>query len=191
VGGSIEIRRVRACEAAQLRELRLETMADAPYAFSSSYERERGRPDEFWKRLATQTDEGASEATFIAVDENRWVGLAGVFLGDANSARGYVWGMWVAEDRRRTGVGRRLITAIRDWGADRGLAERRLSVSDSERSDPARRLYESLGFVRTGEVERMAFDPSLRADVMTLPPPCGDSVLSPKDDARRLARPSK
>lgn len=168
VGSSIEISPVRAGDAERLRELRLGTMVDAPYAFSSSYEREWDRPDEFWQRLGSQSDEGVSGVTFVAVDEDRWIGLAGVFLDDADGSCGYVWGMWVAEHARRAGVGRRLIAAIQAWGTERGLTELRLSVSDSELSDPVRRLYESVGFLPTGEVEPMASHPSLRAHVMTL-----------------------
>lgn len=168
MSGSIEIRRISARDAEHLRELRLLTMADAPYAFSSSYDRERDRPDGFWQRLGNQSDEGVSGVTLVAVDEDRWIGLAGVFLDDADNSCGYVWGMWVAEDRRRAGIGRMLIAAIREWGVTRQLTRLRLSVSDSERSDPARRLYESVGFVPTGEVEPMASNPALRAHVMTL-----------------------
>ncbi len=143
-------------------------MTDAPYAFSSWRQRELERPDEFWQRLARQSDEGISGITFIAVHDERWIGLAGVFVEEADESCGYVWGMWVAPGARRAGVGWRLIEAIRDWAVARGLDRLRLSVSSSPRSDPARRLYEKFGFEATGEDEPMASDPSLRAHEMTL-----------------------
>lgn len=165
---AIEIKRADAADAERLRELRLTTMRDAPYAFSSWYERERRRPDEFWQRLASESEHGSSGATFVAVDEGDWIGLAGVFADDVDRSCVCVWGMWVAPHVRRSGVGRRLICAIRGWAVEHGMETLRLSVSDSELSEPARLFYESLGFVATGEVEAMASDPSLRACVMTL-----------------------
>lgn len=58
--------------------------------------------------------------------------------------------------------------SIKTWAATRGVQRLRLSVSNSERSGPARRFYEAVGFSPTGEKEEMASDPTLRADVMTL-----------------------
>jgi hypothetical protein len=48
----VEIRRLRAGEAARLRELRLRALQDSPDAFASSYEREAELPTAHWKRLA-------------------------------------------------------------------------------------------------------------------------------------------
>jgi GNAT superfamily N-acetyltransferase len=76
--------------------------------------------------------------------------------------------MWVAPSERRAGVGRQLMDSIRSWATTWGLERLQLSVSTSERSGPARRFYEALGFRATGEQEAMESDPSLLADVMTL-----------------------
>jgi GrpB-like predicted nucleotidyltransferase (UPF0157 family)/GNAT superfamily N-acetyltransferase len=165
---AVEIRPVHAHEAEQLRALRLATMADAPYAFASSYKRELERPAEFWERLARQTDEGVSGATFVAVDGDRWIGLAGVFVDAADPGCGYVWGTWVAPDTRGSGVGRGLVQAVRNWAIHKRLERLRLSVSDSPQSEPARRLYEAIGFKATGEYEPMTSDSTLRAHEMTL-----------------------
>jgi GNAT superfamily N-acetyltransferase len=164
----IEVRAVRADEAEQLPEVRLRAMEDAPYAFSSWYERELERPVEFWQRLARRSDEGTSGVTFVAVGEDGWNAVAGVFVEEDDDTCGYVWGMWVAPSARRAAIGRRLMASIHGWARSRGLDLLRLSVSSSEQSEPARRLYEAFGFTATGEHEPMASDPSLRADEMTL-----------------------
>lgn len=143
-------------------------MADAPYAFSSSYQREHGRPDEFWDHLATQSEEATEGITVVGIDRDEWIALAGVFMQEDDRSSGYVWGMWVAPDARRRGIGRQMIEAIHDWAVGVRLASLRLSVSNAPESIPARRLYEDCGFQATGEVEEMASDPALRAYVMTL-----------------------
>lgn len=164
----VEVRPVRADEAQELRAVRLCSMADAPYAFSSWYERELKRPSEFWDRLASQSEEGVSGITFVAVDEDRWIGLAGVFVEEDDKRCGYVWGMWVDPAARRAGIGRRLMASIHAWARSRGLDRLRLSVSSSGQSEPTLRLYEAFGFKATGEHEPMASDPALRAHEMTL-----------------------
>jgi GNAT superfamily N-acetyltransferase len=164
----VEIRPVRAHEADQLRALRLVTMTDAPYAFASSYKHELERPAEFWEHLTRETEEGGSGATFVAVDGDRWIGLAGVFVDTADPGCGYIWGTWVAPDMRSSGVGRGLVQAIRNWAIQKRLERLRLSVSDSPHSEPARHLYEAIGFEATGEYEPMASDPALSAHEMLL-----------------------
>jgi hypothetical protein len=77
-GSAVEVRPVRAGEAEQLRALRLATMADAPYAFASSYTRELERSVDFWEHLTRQSEEALSGTTFVAVEGARWIGLAGV-----------------------------------------------------------------------------------------------------------------
>lgn len=52
--------------------------------------------------------------------------------------------LWVRSDARRHGVGRRLLRGLQEGAIARGLNALSLSVEDG---NPARRLYESEGFV--------------------------------------------
>jgi GNAT superfamily N-acetyltransferase len=164
----VEVRSVQRNEASEIRALRLRAMADAPFAFSSSLAREVGRPPEFWDELARKSEESTSWATFVAVEDDVWVGMAGVFIAPDDPECGQVWGTWVDPGVRRGGIGRQLMAAIRAWATTHGLERLQLSVSTSDRSGPARDLYETLGFRRTGDQEPMESDPALRADVMAL-----------------------
>jgi GNAT superfamily N-acetyltransferase len=152
----------------EIRALRMRALADAPFAFSSSLAREVDRPEHFWHQLACESERALSKATFVAVDDEEWIGMAGVFTSPDDPGCGEVWGMWVAPSERRAGVGCQLMDSIRSWATTCGLERLQLSVSTSERSGPARRFYEALGFRATGEQEAMESDPSLLADVMTL-----------------------
>jgi GNAT superfamily N-acetyltransferase len=164
----MEVRPLRAGEVEEIRALRLRAVADAPFAFSSSHERELRRPDDFWQHLARQSDEALTGVTYVAVHGDQWVGMAGVFITDNEPNTGQIWGTWVDPASRRAGIGHQLMESIRAWAVTRGLRHLRLSVTDSERSAPARRLYAALGFQSTGDQEPLDSDPSLRADVMTL-----------------------
>jgi GNAT superfamily N-acetyltransferase len=55
----------------------------------------------------------------------------------------HVHALYVAPDHRRRGIGRDLLEAVLAWGRARGCAEAQLSVLTE---NPARKLYESLGF---------------------------------------------
>jgi GNAT superfamily N-acetyltransferase len=164
---AVVVRSVRRSEAVAIRALRLRALADAPYAFSSFRARELARPDEFWQELARESEHGRSRATFVAVEGDEWIGMAGILTSSTDPGCGDVWGMWVAPSARNAGVGRLLMDSIRSWATTHGLERLRLSVSTSEQSAAARRFYETLGFTATGEQEEMKSDPALRADVMT------------------------
>jgi len=58
-----------------------------------------------------------------------------------------IGGLLVDEPFRRSGVGRRLVTAIEDWAKGQGAAE--LSVRCRVEREEAHRFYETLGFRTT------------------------------------------
>ena len=52
--------------------------------------------------------------------------------------------MWVAPEVRRLGVGRELVQAVTDWGAEWGA--RRVVLWVTSVNDGAQRFYERIGF---------------------------------------------
>lgn len=128
--------------------LRREMLADSPWAFFSSPEDDRGvRPEIMRESLA--------QRGFVVIgawdDRGHLIGVAGL-LRESKAKRAHVagiWGVYVTPSCRGRGVARDLLTAAiaaaRAWP---GVAALTLSVS--ERSPAARRVYESLGFVAWG-----------------------------------------
>ena len=57
--------------------------------------------------------------------------------------------MWVAPDKRRRGTAARMLQAAYEWA--RAAGTQTLTLWVTEGNDPAKRLYESLGFQPTGE----------------------------------------
>ena len=144
----IRRRRLMAEDAALYRELRLEALTNDPDAFSSTIDIERDRPlDRFAARLA-------ESFVLAAFDGERPVGIAGFYVqpGPKHAHKGMLWGMYVRPETRGAGIGRMLVEAI--VAHARGQVEilQLFVVADNL---PARRLYQSLGFVEYG-IERNA-----------------------------------
>jgi ribosomal protein S18 acetylase RimI-like enzyme len=145
----IEIRRVNASELDALHALRLEALAESPGSFGSTYAIEvqldpvRRRP---W------VTDGVA---VVAEDAKGWHGLA---TGTVADGVVNVFAMWVRPDRRHEGIGRRLLLEVIEWGKENGASRARLGVVDD--NEAAAELYDSVGFMPTGERERLHSDPS-------------------------------
>ena len=82
----------------------------------------------------------------LAEQKNKPVGLAVFFLTFSTwrGSRGvYLQDIYVAEEARGTGLGKRLLAAVIGWATDRGADHLRLSV-DRDNAD-ARAFYENIG----------------------------------------------
>ena len=144
----IRLRRLTVDDAALYRELRLEALTNNPDAFSSTIDIERDRPlDRFAARLAENFVLGA-------FDGERPVGIAGFYVqpGPKHAHKGMLWGMYVRPETRGAGIGRVLLEAIIAHARDQVEILQLFVVADNL---PARRLYQSIGFVEYG-VERNA-----------------------------------
>ena len=146
------VRRLTAGEGERIRDLRLRALQDAPYAFSSSFERERDRTAEDWEELA------AGEVVFVAIENDEWLGMVGAYIPDTSPEAVGIWGTWVDPQARGRGLGRLLMDAAIEWAEERGATRVDLSVTD--RATEARLLYERLGFRPTGEREPLPSDPT-------------------------------
>lgn len=163
----MEIRRLRSGDGGRLREVRLRALADAPYAFSSSFEREAVLGQEFWEDRVAESELGEDGVVFMAIDDARGLGMAGGFFVDEEREVAMLWGMWVDPSARRGGLGQRLLEAVAGWAQDSGADRLRLSVTDCQASTPAATLYRKLGFLQTGEREPLEWNPSLITRVLS------------------------
>lgn len=164
---SVEIRRLGRGDGDQLREVRLRALADAPFAFSSSLDRESGLDWDFWEERVAESELGKDGAVFVAIGDEQTLGMAGGFFVNSDHKDAMVWGMWVDAGARRRGLARQLLEAVARWARDCGASNLRLAVTDCEASIPAAALYREVGFVETGEWEPLAWNPSLTARVMS------------------------
>jgi len=84
-----------------------------------------------------------------AFRDGELVGTAGFSIqqGQKNAHKGRLWGMYVQPSSRNLGVGRLLVSAMLDVAREK-VELVQLSVVRENR--PARRLYESAGFLEFG-----------------------------------------
>jgi GNAT superfamily N-acetyltransferase len=139
---------------------------DAPFAFSSSWERESRLGPEWWEERVAESERGDA-AVFVAVEEGRSLGMAGGFFVDAQRDVAVLWGTWVDSLARRRGVAEALVEAVAGWARERGAERVRLRVTDCEDAEPAAALYRKLQFADTGEREPLESNPALMTRVLT------------------------
>jgi RimJ/RimL family protein N-acetyltransferase len=142
---TIAIRQIDPDEWELFREVRLAALRDAPYAFGSTYERERTVDEEHWRERL------ANRAQFAAVLDGEIVGTAAGIDSDQTTAA--LISMWVAPPARGKGVGQRLVDAVLDWARQAGYGSVCLWVTDGNLA--AERLYLRCGFTRTGAVQQV------------------------------------
>ncbi len=143
MGADIKIRRLGPDEADAFRAIRLEALKANPEAFGSTFE--------FEDKLDVAWFAGRLENSHVmgAFRDGELIGTAGFAIqqGEKNAHKGRLWGMYVRPSARNSGVGRMLASAVLDVA--RGHVELiQLAVVTDNR--PARRLYESLGFLQFG-----------------------------------------
>jgi ribosomal protein S18 acetylase RimI-like enzyme len=139
----IQIRRLAQADAALYRDIRLEALRCHPEAFGSTFEAENARPLTFF------SDRLGSSASFGVFHDSELVGIAGLLIqeGRKEDHKGLLVGMYVRPNARKAGVGRRLVETIIEYARERVELIQLAVVSENE---PARRLYERLGFVEYG-----------------------------------------
>jgi len=126
--------------------IRREALEREPLAFASSPEDDRGLSLSFVRQALARP----SQATFGAFSP-ALVGVVGIYQDPHRKAshKAHVWGLYVQPAHRRTGVGRSLMVAALRFAAHLpGVTRVHLGVANA--AQPARRLYESLGFVVWG-----------------------------------------
>lgn len=143
----MEIRRATVDEWQLSREVRLRALGEAPDAFCSTLDRERGFDDDEWMSRLERAE------TVFAWEGGEVVGTAtGKPDPHENGGREIV-AMWVAPEHRRRGVATALIGSLVEGARAAGAASVALWVASD--NDRALSAYEASGFVPTGEREGM------------------------------------
>ncbi len=154
------VRRLVPGEWQLLRQVRLLALGDAPFAFASTVEEERERPDAWWAESVARL------AWFVAEDGERLVGLAAGLPPDDDGAWPELISMWVDEAHRGGAVAERLLQMVVDWAEGEGATGLVLGVAeDNER---ALRFYERAGFRPTGGHEPLRSRPAVCTSEMCL-----------------------
>jgi ribosomal protein S18 acetylase RimI-like enzyme len=144
------IHRLEPGHAAAYRALMLDAYHRHPDAFTSSVAEREVLPLAWWQaRLSI--DPMASEVVLGAFSGSALTGAAGLSFETRDKARhkATLFGMYVPETQRRTGVGRQLVEAALAQARQRpGIRQVLLTVTQG--NNAAQGLYERCGFVSFG-----------------------------------------
>jgi RimJ/RimL family protein N-acetyltransferase len=136
---ALSTRRLTPDDWREWREIRLEALKKNPEAFTSSYEEEAGKPDDFFKlRLEDSYVVGAFDKTML-------VGVMGfsTFPQLKKKHRGFFWGVYVQDAYRKHGAGQSLITQALAYAQGKAaLIECGVLIANAA----AKKLYERNGF---------------------------------------------
>ncbi|MET8281218.1 GNAT family N-acetyltransferase [Micromonospora sp. NPDC005174] len=142
------IHRVRPQDAARMRALRLEMLADAPLAFLETLADAAARPhNEFAARVA-YTSTGPHNAQFVADPGGRLVGHAGGTVAPNEPGLTVIYAVYVTPTWRGRGLLGELIDGVAAWSRACDRPELLLEVVVG--NDRAYRAYQRLGFEDTG-----------------------------------------
>jgi len=145
----ITVRSLAADEGLLLKRLRLSALQESPESFSPTFEAANGHDDEYWKQSAIRTEASAQFDIFIAELDGEPLGLVS---GNADETQtGHIGMMWVEPSVRGSGVGRQLLVQVMNHLKARDCLTIELTVTETNQG--AISLYESVGFVFTGNDE--------------------------------------
>jgi ribosomal protein S18 acetylase RimI-like enzyme len=166
VTDEVRIRLATRGEWERFRDLRLRSLGDAPDAFASTLDFERGYGQAAWIGWI-EGWEGARNALFVAERGVEWIGMAvGSRSGDEPDA--HLYGVWVDPAWRARGIGARLVDRVLGWARSWGARSVILAVTETNASAVA--FYERLGFVETGDRHRLREGSDLAVRVMSRAP---------------------
>ena len=170
----VDIRPLRAADAAEFQAIRLRGLLENPEAFGSTHAEEADRPVErVAERLGADPTSGFVLGAALEAG-GPLVGVAGCYRESSRKRRhvGIVWGMFVAPEARGRGVGGalvdRVIAVAGEWP---GVEQLTLTVVPENAA--ARALYVSRGFRVFGLEPRALRDESRHYDVELMWRPLG------------------
>jgi GNAT superfamily N-acetyltransferase len=163
---------------AALRDLRIRSVADAPYAFLETLDEVLAVDEEGWRARVRRGAHSEARQVVAVDDDGRWIGSAVVFISDGipeyvlgrreDGRRANLVGVFVDPDRRGAGVLDALLEDLSAWAREeKGIAALYLHVS--EHNPRARRAYDKRGFLPTGMVDATAEQPGVAEIEMVLP----------------------
>lgn len=136
---TLVVRQLRPDDPEPFRAIRLEALRLHPEAFGASFEEEAAHPLSFFEQRLT------TNVIFGGYLDETLMGIAG-FMPETSRKRAHkahLWGMYVRQAARRTGLARLLVDAVLDHAQHRAELIQLSVVSDNV---GAQRLYSAAGF---------------------------------------------
>jgi predicted GNAT family acetyltransferase len=142
------VHRVTIADAARMRALRLEMLADSPLAFLETLAQAASRSHADYRRRISQAAAGNQLAQFVADPGGRLIGHAGGTVLPEEPRTTVVFAVYITPASRGSGVLAELVDTVAEWSVAAGRPELMLEVVVGNHR--AVRAYERLGFEDTG-----------------------------------------
>lgn len=155
--GNIAIRPAVPGDAALLRELRIEALADRPEAFAADHAAAVAENVEGWVERIEVNAAQEQGIICIASTGERLVGMTGLGRGHWPKTQhsGIIWGVYVNPEWRSMGVAEALLNECITWAKAQGLTIVKLGVVTT--NTPAIRCYARCGFSVYGIEPRVIY----------------------------------
>src|SRR3954468_20755671 len=114
------VHRVTPADAARVRALRLEMLADSPLAFLETLAQAAARPHEDYRRRIIQASAGRALAQFVADPGGRLIGHAGGTVMPEHPGVTVVFAVYITPAHRGSGVLGELVEAVARWSRSVG-----------------------------------------------------------------------
>jgi ribosomal protein S18 acetylase RimI-like enzyme len=148
--GNVTIRTAVISDAAALRGLRIEALADRPEAFAADYVAAVADSPQVWADLVTKNASDNRGVICVASTEEGLVGMTGLGRGHWPKTRhsGVIWGVYVSPEWRGLKVAEGLLNECAAWAKAQGMLVLKLGVVTT--NTPAIRFYARCGFTVYG-----------------------------------------
>lgn len=143
----ITIRQVRVDDWRLVKQIRLQALSEAPHAFVETLEDATSMSDEEWLDRTRMNAEGESSTCWLALVDDRLVGIAAGLRDLKAESPPALVSMWVAPDVRGQGLGRLLVEAVACWVRHSGASEMLAEITPENMK--AAEFYFRLGFRHT------------------------------------------
>ncbi|MBD8728847.1 GNAT family N-acetyltransferase [Frigoribacterium sp. CFBP 13707] len=165
--GGVTVRPTTADDWREVRDLRLEMLADTPRAFGETLAAAQPLDEQAW-RLRAARGTSATGVFLAAVDEadGRWLGTMGGYLPEPGHP--VLVGVYVTPTSRgaAAGVADALLDGVVEWARGHGDA---LFLQVHEANDRAIAFYRRRGFAPTGATSPYPLDPTALERELRLP----------------------
>lgn len=147
----MEIYKLTPADWKKYKDLRLEALLKDPEAFGESHAKAAKRTNEEWQEKMKD----AASYIFVARDDEDYVGMAAAFQekGEKILHIAYVWGVYLREEYRGRGLGKKLMQAVLDE-AKKNSEIKKINLNVNTKQTAAVKLYESFGFQIAGTLHK-------------------------------------
>jgi RimJ/RimL family protein N-acetyltransferase len=145
----VTIRRIHLDEYERYKKIRIESLKEAPYAFSTRYKDAIKRSDKEWIEQANALALGSEKSAFFAFENRKAIGLCALYKNTTDKDACEIVQVWINPSWRGKGIAKDLLDNALMWAKENGFA--RIAAEVHYYNERAIRFFEKCGFARLAE----------------------------------------